>query len=273
MISSDPIIDGEGRITRIVHRFKDITSQKESEAETSVFRRHLQRSERLLRMGELTASLAHELNQPLTSILGNARAALRFIENDRIDMAELKEILEDIANDDKRAGEIIRSLRSMFKQEEGDREPVAINALLQEVLGLLKSEAIVRNLRIEMELDDLLPPVTVNKTQLQQVMINIIMNAAESMSGASEDRRIMIRTQRPSNDFVQVAVADRGTGIGEKDVTRIFEPFFSKKGTGLGLGLSISRTIIQAHGGEIWAANNPDKGATFFFNLPVAGTD
>lgn len=271
LTSSDPIIDGEGQVTQIVYRMKDITSQKRTEIETSAVQRKLQRSERLLRMGELTASLAHELNQPLTSILSNANAALRFIDSDTLSSAEFKEILQDIVDDDKRAGEIIRSLRSMFKQEEGEREPVTINLLLREVVALFKSEAVIRDLRLETEFTDSLLPVHISKVQVQQVVINLMMNAAESIPDASPDRRITVRAYRSDNDYVQVAVRDNGSGIAEEDLTRIFDPFFSKKQTGLGLGLSISRTIIQDHGGHIWAKNNPDKGTTFFFDLPVMG--
>jgi PAS domain S-box-containing protein len=269
LISSDPITDWEGQITQIVHRIKDITSQKTAEVEKLAVRRELQRSERLLRMGELTASLAHELNQPLTSILSNARAALRFIETDRLDVEELKEILEDIANDDQRAGEIIRSLRSMFRQEQGEREPVAINPLVREVISLLRGEAVMRNLQVELEFADRLPPVTINKIQVQQVVINLMMNAAESIPDASRERTITIRTRRSDKGHVQVAVCDTGSGMDEKDLVRIFEPFFTGKRSGLGMGLSISRSIIETHGGRIWARNNPDKGATFFFDLPV----
>ena len=268
-VTSDPIAGKDGQVTQIVHRIKDITSQKRAEFEALAVRRELQRSERQLRMGELAASLAHELNQPLTSILSNANAALRFIETDRLDLGEFKEILEDIAHDDKRAGEIIQSLRSMFKQEEGGREPVAINSLLQDVIALFKTEAIIRRIQVDTEFADLLPPATLNKIQVQQVVINLMMNAAESMPDASQDRRITIRTERSNKGYVHVAVSDTGSGIDEKDLARIFEPFFTRKRSGMGMGLSISRTIIEAQGGRIWAKNNPDKGATFFFVLPV----
>jgi PAS domain S-box-containing protein len=259
----------------LVHRFRLVSEiftnaleRRRAEGEAFHARRELLRLERLSRMGELTASLAHELNQPLTAILANARAALRFLQSDRPDIGEVKEILQEIADDDKRAGEIIRNLRSLFKKEEGDRETVAIIPMLGEALRLLNGEAITRRLQIETEFADLLPQVSVNKTHFQQVVINLIMNAAESMSDASQDRRITIRTQQCDNGFVQVAVCDRGSGVDERDLSRIFAPFFSKKRSGLGLGLSLSRSIIEAHGGHIWASNNPDRGATFFFDLP-----
>jgi two-component system sensor kinase FixL len=249
---------------------RDITEHKRAEAEAFHARRELLRLERLSRMGELTASLAHELNQPLTSILANARAAFRFIQSDRVDVGELKEILEDIANDDKRAGDIIRSLRSMVKQEEGEREPTFINDVLQEVVSLFHSEAIIRNLTVEMDLGDSLPPVHMSKVQIQQVLVNLLMNAAESMEGeASGNRRIVVQSRAVDHDAVKVGVRDFGPGVEEKEFDKIFEPFFSTKRSGLGMGLSLSRSIIEAHGGHIWVENNPDQGATFYFDLPT----
>jgi len=217
-------------------------------------------------MGELTASLAHELNQPLTSILSNARAALRFIEKGTLDKDELKEILQDIAADDKRAGDIIRSVRSMVRAKEEEPELVAVNEVLQKVTRLFHSEAVIRNITVDVDLADSLPPVMISKVQLQQVVINLMMNAAESMLDVNDDRRITIRSS-VENGMVQVAVCDFGVGIGEKDLPNIFEPFFTTKRSGLGLGLSLSRSIVEGWGGHIWARSNPDKGATFFFNL------
>jgi PAS domain S-box-containing protein len=249
---------------------RDITTQKASEMETSATRRKLQQSDRLLRMGELTASLAHELNQPLTAIASNARAAMHSLEKDSFDVGELKEILGDISNDNKRAAEIIRSLRSMFRQGEVERESIAINLLLREVVALFKSAAVIKSVDLQLELAELLPPVHVNKTQIQQVAINLLMNAAEAIPDGSAERRITIRTTPSDHGHVQVAVCDTGSGIAEGETTKVFEPFFSKKRLGMGMGLSICRTIIHAHGGHIWAKNNLDKGATFFFDLPVS---
>jgi signal transduction histidine kinase len=159
----------------------------------------------------------------------------------------------------------------MFKQDAGGRESTEINALLREVVGLFNSEATTRKLRVDMEFADLLPPICVNKIQVQQVVLNLMMNAAEAMPDTPGDRIIVLRTQRSADGCVQVAVRDTGTGIEEKDLARVFEPFFTKKGTGIGMGLSISRNIIEMHDGRLRAANNPDRGTTFFFDLPVAG--
>lgn len=248
---------------------KDITKQKRVEAEAFAARTELWRTDRLLRMGELTASLAHELNQPLTSILSNARAAIRFIKSGRIDMNELTEILEDIAKDDKRAGDIIRSLRSMLKPEEGEIEVIEINDLLVETVALFNSEAIIHNIKIEIKFADSLPPVVANRIHLQQVMINLLMNAAESMMDEYVNRKIVVETCKINGDMIKVAVRDYGTGIDEQELSRIFEPFFTTKHSGLGMGLSLVRSIVEGQAGHIWAENNPDKGATFYFELPA----
>jgi PAS domain S-box-containing protein len=266
--STDPVVGDSGEILQVIYTLKDITEQKRAEAEAFAARKELWRTDRLLRMGELTASLAHELNQPLTSILSNARAAIRFIKSDRLDMNELTEILEDIAKDDKRAGDIIRSLRSMVRPEEGEKEVINMNDLLGDTVALFNSEAIIRNLRIEKKFEDFLPSVKVDRIQLQQVVINLLMNAAESMMDENKNRKIVIESCAADGDRVRVAIRDYGIGIDEQELSRIFEPFFTTKRTGLGMGLSLARSIIEGQAGHIWAENNPDGGATFYFELP-----
>ncbi len=235
-VSVAPIFDDQGQITRVVHTIRDLTQHKKAEAEAFNARRELLRTERLLRMGELTASLAHELNQPLTSILSNARAALRFLEAGRLETDQLREILEDIARDDKRAGDIIRSLRSMVKPEEGDQELISMNDVLTEASSLFHSEAIIRNIRVETDCANPLPPVMVNKIQILQVLINLMMNAAESMLDASGGRKIVMRTWATDGGAVRVAVRDFGPGVEEEDLGKLFEPFFTTKRSGSGHG-------------------------------------
>jgi two-component system sensor kinase FixL len=265
--------DETGKPVRMIGTVHDITELKRAEVESYRARRELLRMERVSHMGELTASLAHELNQPLTAILSNAGAALRFLQSDRLDPGELREILEDIVKDNKRAGDIIRSLRSMLKQEEMERETISINDVLRDMISLFHSEAIIRNIEVEMDLADPSPLVHVDRVQIQQVMLNLIMNAAEIMSrNEPEGRKIILKTRPVDHGAVQVAVRDLGPGIEEKNLDRIFEPFFTTKRSGLGMGLSLSRSIIEAHGGRIWVENNPDKGVTFYFEIPVVTT-
>jgi len=186
-------------------------------------------------------------------------------------MGELKEILQDIAHDDKRAGDVVRSLRAMVKVEEGELETLPAADLLREAITLFNSEAIMRNIKVEIEMEKTLPSVKVNRVQVQQVIINLMMNAAEAMEGgALPDRRLIIRAYR-SGKTVCVAVRDFGKGIEVTETDRLFEPFFTTKNSGLGMGLSLSRSVMEAHGGHICAENNPDKGATFCLDLPIAG--
>jgi signal transduction histidine kinase len=221
----------------------------------------------------LTASLAHELNQPLAAILSNAQAALRFLKSDKPDLNEFQEIMQDIISDDQRAGNVIRSLRSMMKREEGEKRPTILNDILNEVIQIFRSEAILRNLSIETELDGSLPPVFGDEGQLQQVVLNLITNGAEAMSrNPPEQRKLILRTQRKDHS-IGVTVRDFGPGINKENLERIFQPFFTTKGTGLGMGLAVCSSIIKDHRGRIWAENNPDGGATFFIELPIKSNE
>jgi len=269
-VSVDPIFDEKGETVRIVYTVKDITASKRAERDAFRARRELMRMERLLRMGELTASLAHELNQPLTSILSNARAALRFIDSGDLDMDELKDILNDIADDDKRAGNIIRSLRAIVKPEDSEKVAVSLGDVLQDVISLFHSEAIIRNIEVETFFAEPLPRVKIDVVQIQQVLTNLMMNAAESMLDETGGK-MTIRVQVIDGNKVRVAVSDCGPGLAAKDLDKIFEPFFTTKSSGLGMGLSLSRSIIEAHAGHMGVENNPDRGATFSFELPVEG--
>jgi PAS domain S-box-containing protein len=268
-LSVAPILDDKGEIQSIVHQIRDITEQKQTAEEIQRARAELLRVERSFRINELTASLAHELNQPLAAILSNAQAALHFLESDKPDLKEFREILRDIVQDDKRAGNVIRSLRAMMKREEGEKNPIILNDILKDVLAIFHSEAVFRNIKIKTELAESLPPILADRIQLQQVTLNIVMNAAEAMAqNSSEERKIILRTHT-ADTCVRVSVRDFGRGIDEEDLKRVFQPFFTKKGTGLGMGLAISKSIIEAHGGRIWGENHPDGGAIFAFELPV----
>jgi signal transduction histidine kinase len=245
--------------------------KKVAETEAARTRTELLRVERSSRMGELTASLAHEINQPLGAILSSAQAALRFLQSAKPDLNLFRTILQNIIQDDKRAAGVITSLRSMMKREERGRESLNMNTVLDEVLNLFHSEAIVRNVTIERDFNGSLPPVLADKIQLQQVALNLIMNAAEAMSESPrehEKRKIILRTQATDHG-IQVAVRDFGPGIDPTMLEAVWQTFFTTKSTGLGMGLSVSRSIIQAHGGRISAENHPDGGAMFTFEIPV----
>jgi two-component system, LuxR family, sensor kinase FixL len=222
-------------------------------------------------MGELAGSLAHEINQPLAAILSSGQAALRFLRSATPDLQLLRTLLQNIVEDDKRAARVITSLRSMMKREERNREPLNINKVLEDVLNLFHAESVIRNMTIEKQFDRSPSPVLGDKVQLQQVVLNLLMNAAEAMaecSGKHEKRKIVLRTHA-TDRCVEVAVRDFGPGIDSAMLDNIWQPFFTTKKTGLGMGLSVSRSIIQAHGGRLSAENHPDGGALFRFEIPA----
>jgi C4-dicarboxylate-specific signal transduction histidine kinase len=221
------------------------------------------------RLGELTASLTHELTQPLAAILSNAQAGLRFLASGKNDPDLFRRILEDIVQDDKRAADVIRGLRSLMKREKPRKNPANVNDLLDAVIVIIRSELSTRDIMIETHYDETLPSAIVDKTQIQQVLLNLIMNAADAVAQDPRGkRRVILRTEK-SDGFVHVVVHDTGPGITAEDASRIFEPFYSTKSDGLGMGLTICRSIITDHKGRIWAENNPEGGATFSFALPM----
>jgi two-component system sensor kinase FixL len=212
------------------------------------------------------------LNQPLAAILSCAQAALRFLQSGPPNLDLVRTILQNIVEDDKRAAGVIRSLRSLVKGEVKEKEPLDINEVLGDVLPLFRSEAIIQNVEIKTDFDSSLPPVLGDRIQLQQVALNLVMNATEAMSQILPQKRMIILRTHATDDRVQVAVQDFGPGIDSNKTDDIWQPFFTTKDTGLGIGLSVCSSIIRAHGGRMWAENNPDGGATFFFELSVMVT-
>jgi two-component system sensor kinase FixL len=220
-------------------------------------------------VGVLSASLAHELNQPLSAILTNAQAALRFLAMEAPDLEEIRTILEDIVQDDKRAGMVVSSLRAMLRRRGTQRESVRLADALHEVLGLLHTELLDRRVKVSTNAD---PDLVVlgDRTQLQQVMINLLMNAIEAVrDGPEEKRRIELTMLPVGRAQAQVAVRDHGAGISPEQQERMFEAFWTTKDTGMGIGLAISRSIVETHGGQLWYRNHPEGGATFHFTVPL----
>jgi two-component system sensor kinase FixL len=235
--------------------------------------RELLRVDRSSRLGELTASLAHELNQPLAAILSNAQAALHFLASGKNDPELFRQTLENIVQDTKRAADVIRSLRSMMKKGNSRQELININDALGEVVSITHGELIAHNMLIDTLLDETLPSVMADKTQIQQVALNFILNAMEaSEQSALCKKKIILQTDQ-NGGFVRVAVHDYGRGIPKGQVDRVFDPFYTTKSTGLGMGLAVCKSIITAHGGRIWAENNPDGGATLSFALRAVDHD
>jgi signal transduction histidine kinase/integral membrane sensor domain MASE1 len=249
----------------------DATERKRAELDAQRSRQELAHFTRVSTMGELTASLAHELNQPLTGILTNAQAARRFLQMRPPDLGELDGALTDIIEDDRRAGEVIQRLRDLLRKGEFQRLSLDLNALIEDIVKLLSSDAIIRNARMTLDLYPGLPPVTGDRVQLQQVVLNLLVNAMEAMDdGKRTEQRLTVRTALADSRLVIVSVEDGGPGLGTDAEEQVFDPFYTTKREGMGMGLPIARSIINAHGGAIWAMNNPTGGATFHFTLPRA---
>jgi C4-dicarboxylate-specific signal transduction histidine kinase len=218
-------------------------------------------------LGELSGALAHELNQPLSAILSNAQAAQRYLARDPPQLDRVTEILSDIVKSDKRAGAVITRLRSLLRKEEAQHQPVDMNEVVQEVLALMRSDFLDRQVSVRTELAAQLPAVSGDRVQLQQVLLNLLINGCDAMAGSKARRDLVVRSEIASGGNVMVSVADRGTGIAPEDVERIFEPFVTTKPQGLGLGLAVCRSIVKAHNGRLWAGNNPEGGAILIMEL------
>jgi PAS domain S-box-containing protein len=266
-----PIIDKDGSANQVLGASTDITRRKETELELRQQRAELAHVTRIATMGELAASLAHELNQPLTAILSNAQAAQRFLAANPGNMDEVLDILKDIVQDNNRAGEIIRRMRALVKKEEIEFTAVDLASVIRDVVLLVHSDATLHNIHVALELHPDLPTGRGDKVQLQQVMLNLLLNAFDAMKDCpAHERQVIVWAKPDAAGMVKVAVRDRGIGLSREKVDKIFEPFYTTKRDGLGMGLSISRSIVEAHGGRLWAENNADRGATFSFTVAAA---
>ena len=239
-------------------------------------RAHQQQAEvahvgRVAVMGELASSLAHELNQPLGAILRNAEAAELFLQTTSPDLEEVRAILADIRSDDQRAGAVIERMRSLMKRRPVESGLIDLSLLAAEAISLVRPDADTRKVRLSFEPVPSLPPVPGDRIQLQQVLLNLLLNALDAVKESASDNRLVTVRLRAEDRHVEVAVSDTGHGIPADKLAHIFEPFFTTKPNGLGMGLPISCRIIEAHGGRLWAENNLGGGATFLFCLPVAG--
>jgi len=259
--------EGGAVITR-----SDITAHKQAIAQAREQRQQLAHLGRAAVLGELSGAFAHELAQPLTAILGNAEAALELLPPETPALSDIRDMLRDIVKDDVRASEVIQRLRSMLTQGEIQRRPVDLNQVVRDVLALARSDLITRNVSVTTQLDTQAPLVVADPVQLQQVLLNLIVNACEAMSGSPpSQRRLTITTHTVDEGrTLECSVVDRGCGLPPGDAERIFQPFVTTKKQGLGLGLAICRSIIEGHGGRLWAENNPAEcGAIFRFTASI----
>ena len=248
----------------------DVSERRRIEQSAAHQRNELAHLSRVSTLGELSGSLAHELNQPLTAIMSNAQAGRRLLAGSNVPQEAVREIFADIIEDDRRAGEVIRRLRSLLQKGEVQRAPVDVNAVVQDVLGLMRSDFISREVTVATDLAPGMPMLEGDRIQLQQVLLNLLVNACDAMDGLPDCRRVTIRTGRVDEAAVEILVSDEGKGIKADDLNRIFEPFVTTKPAGMGLGLAVCRTIVDAHGGTLSARSNAgDRGATFTVVLPV----
>lgn len=250
---------------------QDVSARKQAEQETLLLRRELAHVDRVTMMGQLASALAHEINQPLGAILRNAEAAELFLQNTSPDLDEIRAIVDDIRKDDQRAGAVIDRMRGLLKRQPLNTEALDLSALVSDVSSLVRAEAAARHVKLEVDVPGDLPHVRGDRVHLQQVLLNVILNGIDAINDANHEKRsITVTALRNGTQSVEIAVSDTGSGIPDDKLAHVFDPFFTTKPNGIGMGLPISRTIIEAHGGRFWAENNTTNGATFRFTLPIA---
>jgi len=263
--------DTEGKpfLARGVSR--DITAAKRSEQESRLLRQEIAHAGRVSLMGQLASALAHEISQPLGAILRNAEAADLFMQSPSPDLDEIRAILADIRADDQRAGMVIDRMRALLRRNELEARLLAVDEFVADVMGLVQADALARRVKLSTDISSGLPRVRGDRVHLQQVLLNLVVNGMDALEGSSRlDRRVHTTVHLNGTRMVEIAVSDTGPGVPTDVLPRVFDPFYTTKPTGMGIGLAVSRTIIEAHGGRIWAENDPRGGAIFRFALPLA---
>lgn len=255
---------------QVLSLVRDVTDQKRAEQRARDLQEELAHAGRVTAIGALTGSLAHEINQPLTAIQTNAFVALKMLEMQTPNVGAVKDALGDIVSDNRRIDEVLRRLRGLLRKERRDYAPVDLNAIISDVLMLARSNFIERRITVDMGLESHLPAILGDRVQLQQVVLNLLMNAADAVTAENAGDRLLTITTATVGTLVTVSVADHGIGASDAALTQMFDPFFTTKADGMGLGLSICRAIIDAHGGEIAARRNADRGLTCWFTLSAA---
>ena len=267
LVSTVPLDFAEER--QVLLYLDDITERRNTELQFQKHRIELSYMARRAAIGEVTASLAHELNQPFTAILSSSQAARRFLTSNPPNLNRVQGILDHIVKDVVRTSDLIRSLRALLSKSELQIQSLDINEIIREIVTTMKSYAAIENVLIEMDLSKDLPSVWCDKIHMEQVVMNLILNGTEAMITSEHIRKLIISTETYDDKMIKVSVRDFGKGLDSNNTERIFEPFFSTKPDGMGMGLSINRSIVEAHGGRLCAENNPDRGATFYFIVPT----
>jgi PAS domain S-box-containing protein len=263
--------DPKGNLIGFVKITRDLTDSRRAEDAVQAAQAELARVVRMSTLGEITASIAHEINQPLSSIVTNANASRRILASPAPDIEDVQQALTEIAEAGTRAGEIISHIRALVKKGAPQKSPVDINLVIQEVLDIIPRVLEKQHVSLEMELRPALPPVLGDRVQLQQVVLNLIMNGIEAMSAVPNRPRALVIHSDARESGLEVTIQDSGTGLDPRNIDHIFDTFFTTKPNGMGMGLSICRSIIEAHRGRLWASQDPAvQGATFRFSLPAA---
>ena len=269
---AQPVLGENGEPMAMTGAFGDITSRKMAEAEADMQRQEIAHLMRVSMLGELSGGLAHELTQPLTAILSNAQAGKILLSGGKKNLEEIGNIFDDIITEDGRAGEVIHRLRGLLKKGENKYEEIDMNELIGSTLRLLHSELIDRRIAVSDEKAVDLPPTKGDPIQLQQILINLFMNAMDAMDGVAPARRVIsVSTVTTNEGGIEVRISDCGTGLPSSQEQHVFQPFFTTKKRGLGLGLPICASIMKLHGGTLSLQNNVSEGATAIFRLPPAG--
>ncbi len=268
--TSAPVRDSKGSIVGAVVVFRDITERREAEAAERDRQAELAHAARLSTMGEMATGIAHEVNQPLSAIANYTAACIRMLQSEEYSRDSVLEAMQLAARQARRAGEIIRRIRAYIRKAGPAPQPVDINSLIREVVAMLKPDSLKHGIVIELDLAPDLPPVPAHAIEIEQVTLNLARNAIDAMASLNRGPLILRIATRTGNDGqVEVRVSDRGVGFNGEDSETVFTPFYTTKSAGMGLGLSISRRIVESHGGTLWATANADQGATFHFSLPT----
>jgi C4-dicarboxylate-specific signal transduction histidine kinase len=259
------------RLWLIGEVFAGSLARKRAEEREQQLRDQLTRMARISLVGELAAAIAHEVNQPLCAIVSNAQAGQRLLSGEHADVGEVRETLRDIAADSRRANDVVARVRAMLQKQTPQRSLLRLPEAMREVVSLVYGKAIQKGVSVSLDLPANLPPVLADRVQLQQVTLNLALNALDAMSASEiEKRRLSVQANRNGDDEVIVSVSDTGPGIDAQHLEEVFDAFFTTKPTGLGVGLAISRSIVEQHGGRIWVESELGQGAAFHFTLPIA---
>ena len=265
-----PVLNGDGDVVEVLGTVRDVTERRRAEHALREAQAALAHVTRVTTLGEVTASIAHEINQPIAAAITDASTCVRWLSRTEPDLDEARQAAQRTVTDATRAADIITRIRRLFKHSGLDAEPVNVNDVVEELLTLLRREALQSGVSITTALAPDLPLVMGDRVQLQQVLLNLLMNSLEATKGVGDRREITVTSRRADGDQVHVAVTDTGVGLPPTGADELFKAFFTTKAGGTGMGLAISRSIIEAHGGRLWAASNADRGATFTFTLPIA---